>query len=89
MYKFLISLIVHPKSKFSARSQIRRFFLHIPVGLFIVLGAVVCWPTAFCLTYLFWCYEMNEDQKLSDSAWLDVRGAIGGLFIGIGVLAVI
>lgn len=83
MYYLLKKLLVHPKSKFSAWNQITRFILHIPVGLFIVAGAVICWPTALCLTALFLVYEVNEDGHISDSAWLDIKGAIAGMFVGI------
>jgi membrane associated rhomboid family serine protease len=79
-------LIVHPKSKFSPKDQIIRFWLHTPVGVLAAIGAKVCWPIVIPLTVWFLYYETDEDSDVKDSAWIDIKGALGGLYFGIVVL---
>ena len=61
----------------------KRLLLHIPMGLFIVLGAGLHWAIALCLTALFIFYERDEDHWIKDQAWRDVKGALWGMAIGI------
>ena len=82
----LTKLIVHPKSKFSAYDQIVRFWLHTPVGILATISAKVCWPTIIPLTIWFLYYETDEDSDVKDSAWIDIKGALGGLYVGILIL---
>jgi len=66
----------------------RRFWMHVPIGVAIVILALyVHWIASFSMTWLFTFYELSEDWKLKDGAWIDIQGGIGGiLFTGIGYI---
>lgn len=83
--RFLEKLIAHSGSKIPAREQVGRFFLHIPWGFIIVVASWLSAGLAAAIAILFGVYEVNEDGYLSDRAWVDVKGVLGGLVIGGGI----
>ena len=56
--------------------------LHVPVGIVI---AIVPGVLPLCFTALFIAYEISEDWRIKDHAYIDVQGALIGLAIGGGV----
>lgn len=63
----------------------KRFWMHVPIGIAIVILALyVHWIASFSMTFLFGLYEVTEDMKLKDGAWIDIQGALGGILIAGG-----
>jgi len=67
-----------------------RFWLHVPIGIAILLLAVyVDWAVSLAFTVLFVLYELNEDIARKDGAYIDIQGAIGGILIAGGIWALV
>jgi hypothetical protein len=84
-----MDLIVNSKSSVPPKAQIKSFWLHIPVGIFIVAGVCVHWALGAILAAMFIYYEDNEDQYLKDRAWIDTKGTMWGIGGGIVILAIL
>ena len=65
--------------------MLSRWALHIPVGVGIAWLAAFLPFAALGAVWMFRDYELNEDRHLRDGAYLDIMGALFGLFVG-GVL---
>ena len=63
-----------------------RFWLHVPIGAGIVLvEPPTHWVVSLSFMLLFLAYEITEDWRLKDGAYIDIQGAIGGIiFAAIG-----
>lgn len=56
--------------------------VHIPVGIFQVFCAWLNPVVGIAFLVAFIVYELSEDWKISDGAWLDIRGYLWGIAIG-------
>lgn len=61
-----------------------RFWMHVPVGVVIVMCAVALPLVGIALTALFIIYEINQDRYKRDQAHKDIIGAA----FGVGVAGV-
>lgn len=67
--------------------NLRRFFMHLPLGIIIVFSFYVHWVFPLVITVLFNYYEKNEDKHLHDEAYRDVQGALAGVVLTVvGIL---
>jgi len=64
-------------------AKLIRALMHIPVGLFNVFLAYVGWIYGLIFFGGFMVYEVTEDWRLKDGAYLDIYGYL----IGFGVAA--
>ena len=53
--------------------------MHTPHGALTVVASEVHWVLALCWTFAFLVYEIAEDWRLRDRAYLDVTGYLIGL----------
>ena len=67
-------------------NKVNRALLHIPVGIFNVFAGFVAWPFSLVFAAGFLAYEVNEDWRLKDNAYIDIFGYLIGLVIGITAL---
>lgn len=63
-----------------------RWCIHFPIGGFTAWAGSVHWVFALCLTLGFLAYEISEDWRIKDKAYIDIQGWLWGL--GIGIIAV-
>lgn len=61
----------------------QRWLIHFPVGGFNAWAGTEHWvyPLVFMLGFL--AYEVTEDFRLRDGAYIDIQGYLWGLAIGI------
>lgn len=71
------------------RTDPKRFWMHIPVGIGVTLGTLVSPEGAAFLLALFIVYEVLEDWRIGDHSYIDVAGAMFGSGVGLGILAVV
>lgn len=83
------SWIIHSSSTIEPKAQVKRFWLHVPMGLLIVLAAWLGWQYGLILAGYFLFYEHDEAGYVRDQAWIDVKGAMAGIGAGIVALAVL
>ena len=62
--------------------DLRRVFLHIPVGLANVFLCSLHWSLAFVFGFGFVVYELAQDSVVGDDAFKDIKGWLWGMFIG-------
>jgi len=65
-----------------AREEIRRVLLHIPLGLLTVLFGYVGWWLAVIFAIGFLVYEVDDDWRISDCAYVEIKGFLWGRGIG-------
>jgi len=66
-----------------AREELERVLLHIPLGLLTVLfGCYIGWWLAIIFSVGFLVYEVDQDWKISDNAYVDIKGFLWGCGIG-------
>jgi len=60
-----------------------RWCLHFPIGGFTAWSGTVHWvyPLVFMLGFL--AYEVTEDWRIKDKAYIDIQGYMWGLATGI------
>jgi len=65
-----------------------RFWMHVPIGAaIVVLQQEIHWSVSLSMTLLFLIYEVCEDWRLKDGAYVDIQGGIGGIiFASIGYI---
>jgi len=68
--------------KFLFIHDMKRFLLHILIGLINASMIWVHWSFVLLVGGGFLYYEHNEDWQLDDSAFIDVQGWIAGVIIG-------
>ena len=61
--------------------NLKRFLLHIPVGVLAYTMSLVSPGLGIICTAAFIYYELNEDKHISDHAYKDSQGFLGGLLI--------
>ena len=60
-----------------------RAFLHIPVGLMSVWAFQTSLGIGAAFFLAFMIYELEEDMKLKDGAYIDIAGYLWGLALGV------
>jgi len=60
-----------------------RWCLHFPIGGFTAWAGHVHWVYALCVLVGFLAYEISEDWRIKDKAYIDIQGWLWGLGIGI------
>jgi hypothetical protein len=65
----------------------KRLWLHFPVGFFNVLAFVVGASYGWAFLFTFALYEMSEDWRIKDQAYIDIAGWLWGFAAGILLLA--
>lgn len=68
------------------RDSPTRFWMHFPVGV-LTIFAILISPLAAVMAFIaFLAYEIVEDWKIGDHAYIDIAGYTGGIWLGIVVL---
>ena len=67
----------------SYKEKLFRMAIHIPVGLFNVFCLYVGIVYGVLFFAGFFVYELNEDWRLKDGAYLDIVGWLWGFAIGV------
>ena len=65
------------------RQKFKRALLHIPVGVFNIFCGYVSWIYALIFFGSFMVYEVTEDWRLKDHAYIDLYGYLIGLGLGV------
>lgn len=73
----------------SAKEKVFRALIHVPVGAFNVFLAYVGWAYGLIFFGAFMVYEVTEDWRLKDGAYLDIYGYLIGVGIGATALFVL
>ncbi len=72
------------------KTELRRIVIHVPHGAGISVGVLMAltldWPCA--VLGVLWCqmcifYQWIEDWRIDDNSYLDVRGYMWGMFLGV------
>lgn len=66
-----------------------RAIIHLPLGALTAWAGTVQWVFAIVLLVSFLAYELTEDWRIKDNAYIDIRGYIAGFIatiIGLEVL---
>jgi len=71
------------------RGDPHRFWMHVPVGIGAVLAIIVSPVAAVMIFGAFLAYQFLEDWRIGDHSYIDVNGFSAGLFVGVGILAVV
>lgn len=66
----------------SNRDRFIRCLIHIPAGIFTIFCGVVDGIFALVFFGSFMVYEVTEDWRLKDKAYIDIFGYLVGLAIG-------
>lgn len=69
----------------STKDKILRALLHVPVGIFNVACLQVHWVIALIFFGGFMVYEVTEDWRLKDRAYIDIFGYLIGVGVGVAV----
>ena len=81
--KWLLDAITHKGSIISQKEQLWRLIIHLPVGGFIGYCCWLGWQYGIAFLVLFVLYEWDEGLWLRDRMWIDLRGSMWGLAIGV------
>lgn len=69
--------------------RLARALLHIPVGIFTVFCGYIGWTYALVFFGAFMVYEVTEDWRLKDKAYIDIYGYLIGLAMGVVTLFIL
>lgn len=69
--------------KINVQSKSFRALLHLPVGIFTVFCGYVNWSCAIIFFLGFMAYEITEDWRIKDGAYIDIFGYLIGLALGV------
>lgn len=61
--------------------DVKRFLLHVPLGMAIYELAREDGYSAMITGFLFGMYELTEDRDIKDKAYPDIQGVIGGILV--------
>jgi len=65
-----------------SKRELGGVLLHLPLGLLTCLLGYIGWWLALIFASSFLVYELNEDWRISDLAYIDIKGFLWGLAIG-------
>ena len=82
----ILDAITHKGSQIPQKEQLWRLIIHLPVGGFCAWLCSVNWVAAVIFAFWFYHYERNEDKYLLDRMWIDLKGALFGLALGIVII---
>ncbi|GAI68778.1 unnamed protein product [marine sediment metagenome] len=70
----------------STKQKVSRALMHVPVGIFNVFCLYV--EIVFGILFFtgFFIYELQEDYRLKDGAYLDIYGWLIGFGLGVALL---
>jgi len=64
----------------------KRWLLHFPIGAFTAWAGTQHWVYCFVMLFGFLAYEVTEDWRIKDKAYIDIQGFLWGLAAGIVAL---
>lgn len=65
-----------------SKKELGRVLLHLPLGLLVCLLGYTAWWLALIFTTGFVIYELDQDWKIGDDAYKDIKGWLYGVGIG-------
>ena len=70
----------------STRQKVSRALIHTPVGIFNVFCLYVGIVFGVLFFFGFFIYELQQDYRLKDGAYLDIYGWLIGFGLGVALL---
>ena len=70
----------------SAKQKVSRALMHVPVGIFNVFCLYVGVVFGVLFFTGFFIYELQQDYRLKDGAYLDIFGWLIGFGLGVALL---
>ncbi len=70
----------------SAKQKVSRALIHVPVGIFNVFCLYVGIVFGILFFTGFFIYELQQDYRLKDGAYLDIFGWLIGFGLGVALL---
>ena len=64
------------------KEELGKVLLHVPLGLLVCLLGYTAWWLALIFAIGFLVYELGEDWRISDFAYIDIKGWLYGTGIG-------
>lgn len=61
--------------------DVKRFLIHVPLGIAIYDLSLDKSNAGLIFAMLFTVYELTEDMHISDKAYPDIQGVLGGMII--------
>ena len=71
------------KRKFPTRTVVTRASLHTPLGALTVWAGEQHWVFALVLMFTFLAYEVTEDWRIRDNAYIDIRSFLAGFVVAL------
>lgn len=75
--------LVEMLKKQNRKPNFRRLIIHIPHGMGMGFGILLFVPLGYCWMLLCLFYQFIEDWRIKDNSYLDIRGYMVGMPLGV------